>query len=129
MTPPSAAPRKRVLVVEDHDSVRSLLKAVLSREGIDIEEAPNGRVAIEKLAASSFDAVVLDLMMPIVSGYKVLDYLKANAPQTHCIVVTAAGEIGLSSIDPSIEVLKKPFDTDELRRRVLAAIGNASMRL
>lgn len=129
MTPSSAAPRKRVLVVEDHDSVRSLLKAVLSREGIDIEEAPNGRVAIEKLEGSTFDAVVLDLMMPIVSGYRVLEYLKTKAPQTRCIVVTAAGEIGLSSIDPSIEVLKKPFDTDELRRRVLAAIGSASIRL
>jgi CheY-like chemotaxis protein len=124
-TPPDPSSQgsvKRVLVVEDHDSVRSLLKTVLAREAMVVDEARNGREAIECLERSRYDVVMLDLMMPIVSGYRVLEYLKANPGPTP-IIVSAAGEIGLSTIDPGLTVIRKPFDTTSLRQLVRTAAG------
>ena len=124
-TPSDPSPQpgvKRVLVVEEHDSVRSLLKTLLAREAMIVDEARNGREAIERLEQTRYDVVMLDLMMPIVSGYRVLEYLKANPGPTP-IIVSAAGEIGLSTIDPGLTVIRKPFDTTSLRQLVRSAAG------
>jgi DNA-binding response OmpR family regulator len=101
-------------VAEDADGIRSLIRSVIEREKIEVTEARDGQEALDLLRAGRYDLVVLDLMMPGVSGYRVLEALKSQWPDTPCIVVTAAGEVGLSVLDPSIPVLRKPFELSRL---------------
>ncbi|HEV2722091.1 MAG TPA: response regulator, partial [Thermoanaerobaculia bacterium] len=61
-----------VLVVDDDPSIRKMIIAALRREGYDFTEAPNGKEALDIMRAQQPSVVVLDLMMPIVSGWEVL---------------------------------------------------------
>jgi CheY-like chemotaxis protein len=72
---PAAA---RVLVVEDDPSTRELLVRTLEREGWGVQEAGNGRVALEHLAASPPDVVLLDLVMPEMNGFELLEVMRAD---------------------------------------------------
>ncbi|HEY4635909.1 MAG TPA: response regulator, partial [Rhodospirillales bacterium] len=66
------AGRARVLVVEDEESTRRMMRLILEREGCVVAEAENGRVALERLDASPTDLIVLDLMMPEMDGFEFL---------------------------------------------------------
>lgn len=112
---------KRVLVVDDDDAIRRLLKIVLERRGYEAAEARHGGEAIERLIEDDFSAVVLDLMMPVVNGYDVIDYLRLHHPDRKCVIImTAAGSRGTQHLDRSVihEVLYKPFELDHMVRLV-----------
>jgi len=84
----------RVLLVEDHATMRASLRAILVAEGHAVEEAVDGRAALEAIAAAPPDLVVLDLHVPVIDGGGVLAALRAS-PDTAglpVIVVTATGE-------------------------------------
>ena len=104
---------RTILVVEDDPAIRRLVSTLLKREGYEVDEAPHGGVAIEKLRERPYYAVILDLMMPVVSGFEVIDYMKQIDPaRRDVIVMTAAGHRGTSQLDTSIvyTVLEKPFE-------------------
>jgi CheY-like chemotaxis protein len=107
----------RVLVADDEDSIRLLVTRVLRRVGFETAEADDGQAAIEKIDAQSFDAVVLDLMMPRVDGFGVIDHVIATNPDlmAKIVVVTAfprtAAEQRLHHV---CHILSKPFDPSEL---------------
>jgi CheY-like chemotaxis protein len=109
----------RVIVADDAAPVRKLISVVLLRRGHEVLEAPTGRGAIEAIERGDCEVVVLDLMMPEVSGYEVLEYLRRNRPQAlRCVIVVTAmadaefdERIGLR---PPFRLLKKPFDLNEL---------------
>src|SRR5688500_14965826 len=107
-----------VLVVDDDRSVNNLIVAALQREGLNPESAMDGAQAVEALLKKKYAAIVLDLMMPKMSGWDVIDWLKANPelmPRS-VIVSTAADRSVLHELDPSIvnAIFVKPFNALEL---------------
>lgn len=117
---------RSVLVVDDDDAIRTLIARVLIRASYDVAQAGNGSEALAKLRTRRFQTVVLDLMMPVMSGFELVEYLgnhdDAGAP--NIVVVSAAGERDLRTINSPLvrNVLRKPFDLPEL----LAAVESCS---
>jgi DNA-binding response OmpR family regulator len=113
--------RRRVLVVEDDTATRTLLGLGLS-EDFAVADAANGSEAIERLEASDFDAVVLDLMMPVLDGFGVLHYLEASRPELleRVVVLTGAADhvTQLLPVDKLGAVLTKPCGVMELAAEV-----------
>jgi len=115
----------RILVVDDEPRVRSACEMVLTEEGYNIALAPDGEQGLLMIAAEHFDIVLLDLMMPNISGFDVLSKIRAIHPDTVVIVIT-----GYATIEHSIEAMKKgafdfipkPFTPDQLRVVVSKAI-------
>ena len=117
----------RVLIVEDDTGIRTLLHAVLARDGFTVVESGNGAHALQALSVAKFDAVVLDLMMPVLGGQEVLDHLAAEKPfRRNVVVLTAANPAHFGSLnDRCIQtILRKPFDLAEM----LAAVRAAAQR-
>jgi DNA-binding response OmpR family regulator len=112
----------RVLVVEDDFAIRNLVKAVLSRANIRTEEAGDGEEALRLLSSQHYDVVVLDLMLPEVSGFELLERIRQ---QCHgCVVVlTAAADHEIENLprDLVFGVIRKPFNVDDLANTVLRA--------
>ena len=96
LTPPSA----RVLVVDDDPQDRQRLASIISDLGYLCETAADGELALEKLGAASFDAIVSDLMMPRMDGFELLRTLFERGDLTPAIVLTGAG-----SIDQAISIV------------------------
>lgn len=108
---------RRILVVDDDAGIRRLVGAVLRRQQYATEEAADGQQAIDKLSESDYDAIFLDLMMPVADGYAVLEYLREQHPGRKCVVVmTAAGTRGTKrlELDNVFTILHKPFDIDDI---------------
>ena len=82
----------RALVVEDDPAIRRLVEKLLQRRGIVIDTAHDGRQAIEKIAAGDFSVVILDLMLPEVNGYEVIDYIKSRGLPLPVVVVSAVSQ-------------------------------------
>ena len=89
----AGAPR-RVLVVEDEESARTLIRRALEAEGWEVDEAENGRVALERLAEREPALVLLDLMMPEMDGFEFLETLReGDEPSPVPVVVITAKEL------------------------------------
>ncbi len=92
---PQAAPQaKKILLVEDDDALASVYQTRLQAEGFDIRRVPNGEEALSTALAYRPDLILLDVMMPKVSGFDVLDILR-NTPETinvKVIMLTALGQ-------------------------------------
>jgi CheY-like chemotaxis protein len=117
----------RVLVVDDDAAIRRLIVAALKRDGYEFLEAANGRDALELMRAERPQAVVLDLMMPLVSGWDVLqerlgDPVLSKIP---VIIISANREPELAkAVDQGIcAFLPKPFDISALSALVRACVG------
>jgi CheY-like chemotaxis protein len=108
---------RRILVIDDDLAIRVLLQAVLKRMKFEVELAEDGAVGLEKVKHSTFDLILLDLMMPRVNGYEFIDRITADSTfdRPHIIVFTAAGKRGVDKI-PSGAVcntILKPFDLEK----------------
>ncbi|HVR38561.1 MAG TPA: response regulator, partial [Thermoanaerobaculia bacterium] len=107
----------RILIVDDEEVLRDVLEAVLRREGFDIVLAQSGEEALSVLDAEDIDLVVLDVMLPGISGIDTLRSIRISNPSLPVIVITA-----FSSIDGAIEAMKmgafhyipKPFRNEEV---------------
>ena len=108
----------RALIVDDDEPIRVMLAAIVSQEGFTVDTARDGREAIGKLKDSSYQVVLLDLMMPHVNGYDVLQHLAKNQPDLlrRTIVATAVPERELKNKlrEPIFSVHMKPFDLPRL---------------
>lgn len=107
----------RVLVADDEDAIRTLVSRMLRRAGFHPVEATDGQHAIEKLDSEQFDAVVLDLMMPRVDGFGVVDHLIEKKPWMveKIVVMTAFPKAAAEQrLHHLCCVISKPFDLDEL---------------
>ena len=86
--------KKRILLVEDDDALASVYRARLELEGFDIREVANGEDALSATLEYKPDLILLDAMMPKISGFDVLDILR-NTPETanmHIIMLTALSQ-------------------------------------
>ncbi|HIL27619.1 MAG TPA: sigma-54-dependent Fis family transcriptional regulator, partial [Nitrospinaceae bacterium] len=121
--------KKNILVVDDAIEMRIALETTLKREGYSITIAENGKQALEKFSADSFDLVLTDVNMPKMNGVELLNALKNKSPQTVAIMMTAYGDI-----DNAVETIKagafdyllKPFSADILIATVNRAFLNKS---
>jgi DNA-binding response OmpR family regulator len=108
----------RVLVVDDEPAIRALVAKIVQRSGFEAEVARDGEEAIAKLDAHDFDVVILDLMMPRVDGYGVIDHVRKLEAERRpaVIVVSAADGAAFRRLDGQIvhSVIRKPFDIDVL---------------
>lgn len=112
--------RRKILIVENDSSTRNLLDVLLRRHGYETTSLEAGAQAIELLERSSFDVVIVDLMMPEVSGQDVIDYVAARSPKIPVIVCTAAGPKVTDALHADVvkAVIRKPFDIVELTAAV-----------
>jgi len=114
----------RVLVVDDEPAIRALVARIVERAGLPVDCARDGAEAIEMLEASVYAVVVVDLMMPNIDGYGLIDYLKRRkAGRPAVIVVSAIESGGLRQLDGSMvhSIVRKPFDIDVLGDLISAA--------
>lgn len=109
--------RPRVLVADDEESIRTLVGRVLRRAGFVATEATDGKHAIEQLDSAEFDAIVLDLMMPRVDGFGVINHLIETQPRMmeKTIVMTAFPKSAAKErLHHLCSIVSKPFDVEEL---------------
>jgi DNA-binding response OmpR family regulator len=110
--------RKRALVVDDDEPIRTMLAKVVERQDFDVDTASDGAEAIHKLDQDGYNVVLLDLMMPRVDGFAVLRYLQANQPDVlACTIIASAvpeSEVLRRFDVPVYRVHSKPFDIQRL---------------
>jgi CheY-like chemotaxis protein len=112
----------RVLVVEDDPSIRELVVLALGDEGHEVDEAPDGRTALEVVARRQPDVIVLDMKMPGMDGWQFArTYRERYGARTPIIVFTAATDAAARAAEVGAEaVVAKPFDLEALIERVEA---------
>jgi two-component system copper resistance phosphate regulon response regulator CusR len=113
----------RILVVDDETRILNFVGRALRAEGFSADVAADGDTAIELASASSYDLVVLDLVMPGRSGFDVLEEILARRPQQRVLVLSALGDVDSKVASLNLgadDYLTKPFSLDELLARVRA---------
>ena len=109
----------KILIVEDEEAISDLIRMHLTRAGYVCEQAFDGKEGADKICSKHHDLVLLDIMLPEISGYELLDYVKTN--DTPVIFITAMGELsdkvkGLRA--GADDYITKPFEMVELLARV-----------
>jgi two-component system response regulator MprA len=115
----------RVLVVDDDRAVRDALRRVLTLDGYEVQTAEGGAEAIEAVAQSVPDAVVLDVGMPEIDGLEVCERLRRLGNRVPILMLTARVEVSdrVAGLDAGADdYLVKPFDNDELKARLRALL-------
>lgn len=109
-----------VLIVEDDAQLRKLLEALMAKKGFVAESVDRGDVALKAIVSGRYTAIILDLMLPGMTGFEILDRLHATHPHLlkRIVVLTAVSQATLRATLPHHEALwhlmRKPFDIDEL---------------
>jgi CheY-like chemotaxis protein len=110
--------RKRALVVDDDDPIRTMLAKVVERQNLEVDTARDGVEAIERIDEDGYSVIVLDMMMPRVDGYGVLKHLQAHHPEKlRCTIIASAvpeSEILKQFGVPVYRIHAKPFDMARL---------------
>ncbi len=120
---------KTIMAVDDESSLLELIKAILGAEGYNVIAVSNGREALEKLKKTKPDLVLLDMMMPGMSGREVCEKIRAN-PETKDLKVafltvakfSESGKDTLKKMGVS-DYITKPFDNADLLNRIRKIIG------
>lgn len=119
--------RKRILIADDETSIRLLVRSTLEDEALyEIHEATDGAEALSHIRDHHPDIVVLDLMMPRVSGLDVLDELKKNPPARRPVVIVLTAKVNEEQralAAGANEFLRKPFSPLQLMEIVEKALG------
>jgi CheY-like chemotaxis protein len=104
----------RVLVADDDASIRQLLSTLVRREGLEVDTATDGVEAVALLRQNDYAAVLLDLMMPRMNGFEVVEFLREHPrePKPLVIAITAYTEETFKDLDPELVagVVRKPFE-------------------
>ncbi len=126
------AEKPHVLLVDDNEAVCTLIVALLQRE-FDVDCVLDGGDAIERLRTKSYGAILLDLRMPHVDGFGVLDFLAANNPELipRVLIVTASltkSETERVRTYPVCGIIAKPFEVETLLHAVRDCTGPSGER-
>jgi two-component system phosphate regulon sensor histidine kinase PhoR len=122
----------QILVIDDDSVIRMACEQTLKSEDLSVETAENGKIGLEKLKEQKYDLVLLDLMMPEMSGTVVLDRIREFDENIVIIIIT-----GFATIESAVETLKKgvydyipkPFTPDELRNVVRRGLERRELLL
>ena len=118
----------RILVVDDEPNVRDSLQIALSVAGFDVDVAPGGAEALDRVSSDPPDLMVLDVLMPGVDGLEVCRKLRANGSDLPVLMLTARDEIPdrVSGLEAGADdYLVKPFALEELLARIRALLRRA----
>ena len=121
--PPAPA---RVLVVDDNEEVREMLEELLASHGFEVATAANGDLALQAIARRAPDVILLDFVMPGLSGVEILKAIQTLAPRVKVIMVSgqATPEEGMRTLAlGAFDFVSKPIDTAYLLRSVDVAVG------
>ena len=101
-----------LLIVDDDRAVRRLLARIAERAGFDVDTAKDGLQAMEMLEKKQYDIAIIDLMMPRMSGYDLVERISMLTPRPVILVATALMNGDVATLDDSLvrRVIKKPFD-------------------
>jgi PAS domain S-box-containing protein len=121
----------KVLIVDDEPRMCDSLKVLLSGQGYDTQTGQSGKEAMECLSKDRFDLVLLDIVMPDMTGHQLMDYISSQDQETVVILMT-----GHASVDSAVEslrrgaydYLRKPFDFEELLKRVGNALDQSRLK-
>ena len=121
---------QRILVVDDDDAIRTLLLTILRRRGLSVDTARHGAEALERLERCRYSVMLLDLMMPRVSGWQVLEEIAKYDPAHRPIVIVLTAGTEPRDIDPNLVAgsIKKPFDVELLLDMITASLSYAGDR-
>ena len=139
VTPPTEEPSEpcippaQVLVVDDVFANRDLISRRVEKEGHVVTTAENGREAMEQLRRRHFDLVLLDIQMPEMNGYQVLEQVKADESLRHIPVIVISAVSEVDSVARCVQLgaddyLFKPFNPVLLKARVTASLENKRLR-
>ena len=112
----------RILIAEDEKDLNTLLKKRLENQKYSVDACFDGEEAIDYLAVTEYDAVILDIMMPKKNGLQVLKYIRGQKRHTQVLLLTAKDSIEdrVTGLDAGADdYLVKPFAFDELLARTL----------
>jgi DNA-binding response OmpR family regulator len=129
MTAANAEGSARILLVDDEQSIQTLLAYPLRKDGYEVVSALDGRAALDRFAEQRFDLVVLDIMLPKLDGIEVCRRLRSRS-QVPIIMLTAKDDeidkvLGLEM--GADDYITKPFSVREFRSRVRAALRRSEM--
>lgn len=119
----------RLLLVDDETAITDRLAPFLSRAGYEVKVAGDGEAALEEVAASSPDLIVLDVLMPRLDGREVLRRLREMGDWTPIILLTQVGESAeraMALLEGADDYINKPFDPNELAARIQSVLRRAS---
>ncbi len=122
-----------ILVVEDNEMSRDMLVRRLRNQGHTVDEAENGRIALEMMRQTPFDLVLLDVMMPVMNGYEALEQAKSDPRLRHVPVIMLSALDEIDSVVRCIEMgaedyLPKPFNSVLLRARIETSLEKKRLR-
>ena len=110
--------RKRALIVDDDDPIRTMLAKVVERQDLEVHTARDGEEAIQRIDSDGYAVILLDLMMPRVDGYGVLKHMQQHHPEKlKCTIIASAvpeSEILKRFNAPVYRIHAKPFDMAQL---------------
>lgn len=115
----------KVLVADDEENIRNLMRLKLSSEGYEVTCVSNGAEALKELYSSCFDICIVDVMMPIIDGFALVKQMRSDGNGTPVIMVTAKGDVAdkvegfRAGID---DYMVKPIDFTELSLRIKALL-------
>ncbi len=117
----------RILVIEDSPVMHRFIEISLRTQDVVVEAAEKGRDGVVAAAADPPDMILLDLSLPDIDGWEVLDELRANEATADTPVLVSTGwegpEVSVRAHSRGAEVLPKPYTASDLRTAVLAMIG------
>ena len=124
--------KKRILITEDDEEMRSLLKDFFEEEGFETDLVSNGVDALQKLAKEHFDLIITDIRMPGLTGLDILPGIKRLRPDASVIVITAFGseEVYRKSFERGATAyLEKPIHFSKLRELIHKMVSAKEKRI
>jgi CheY-like chemotaxis protein len=121
---------KHILVVDDDPALRTLFKALLQSYGYSSDTADNGREALAQLARESYNAVLLDYMMPEITGLTVLRHIQQRYPAIPVVMLTGHtdSQVAKQALAAGARAcLYKPFECQELKEVLNGMVGTREL--
>src|SRR5687768_3073370 len=115
----------RILIADDEESIRFLLREVMRREGYDVQITDNGERAVQLVRENNFDLVILDVRMPGMDGIQALKEMRHIRPNLVVLMITAHGttEVAVEAMrEGAYDYFNKPFELEEMRIVVRRAL-------
>src|SRR5687767_7522825 len=120
----------RVLVIDDETGIREAIRMTLEYEGYKVDEARSGSEGLDKATKTPYDAILLDIKMPVLDGIEVLDNLKEQRVSSPVVMVSGHGDMHTAvecTKRGAYDFLEKPLNRDKLLLTVRNAVRQRSL--
>lgn len=117
-------PKQKILVIDDEEPIRNMLRQILEKEGFEVVDAREGEEGLKCQRAAPADLIITDIIMPEKEGIETIRELKEDYPELKILAISGGGRIGAESYLALAEkfgadaILRKPLTRDELMEKV-----------